>query len=110
VLADKSTNEETAIAFFHDFNLIFSKTFLSFRSGVDRRRRTGTRVEKGFEMNSVIAYLDPSTGSLIVQALVGGFSGLVVLGRYLWIRLTERKPVQTSTALSAEISIPRTLH
>jgi hypothetical protein len=33
---------------------------------------------------AVVGYLDPGTGSLVVQALVGGFAGLFVLGKYLW--------------------------
>ena len=35
-------------------------------------------------MNPLLAYFDPSAGSLLLQALVGGFGGVVVLGRYLW--------------------------
>jgi len=37
-------------------------------------------------MNFVLAYFDPSAGSLLLQALVGGFSGIVVVGRYLWMQ------------------------
>ena len=43
-------------------------------------------------MNPFFAYLDPGSGSLILQALVGGFSGMVVLGRYLWICLLYTSP------------------
>jgi len=53
-------------------------------------------------MNMIIAYLDPGTGSVILQALVGGFSGLLVLGRYLWIQFTGRKPVRPALS-SAEM-------
>lgn len=37
-------------------------------------------------MNSlfVVAYLDPGTGSMLLQAIVGGGAGLVVLCRHLW--------------------------
>ena len=38
-------------------------------------------------MFTLLAYFDPSTGSLLLQALVGGFGGLVVLGRYTWMQL-----------------------
>ena len=38
-------------------------------------------------MIALLAYFDPSTGSLLLQALVGGFSGLAVLGRYTWMQL-----------------------
>ncbi len=39
-------------------------------------------------MDLLLAYFDPSTGSLLLQALVGGFGGVVVLGRYLWMQFT----------------------
>jgi hypothetical protein len=32
----------------------------------------------------VLAYFDPGSGSLLVQALVGGTAGLVVFAKYLW--------------------------
>lgn len=59
-------------------------------------------------MNLVLAYLDPGSGSLILQALVGGLSGLVVLGRYLWTQFLGRKPMQTALPISSgEIPISR---
>jgi hypothetical protein len=33
---------------------------------------------------SVLAYLDPGAGSLLLQALVGGGAGLLVFGKYMW--------------------------
>ncbi len=51
-------------------------------------------------MNLIFAYLDPGSGSLILQALVGGFSGIVVLGRYLWTQYMTRQPIQTANPLS----------
>jgi hypothetical protein len=32
----------------------------------------------------VLAYFDPGSGSLLVQALVGGTAGLLVFAKYLW--------------------------
>jgi len=32
----------------------------------------------------VLAYLDPGTGSMLLQAIVGGSAGLLVLFRHLW--------------------------
>ncbi len=32
----------------------------------------------------VVAYLDPGTGSMLLQAIVGGSAGLLVLCRHLW--------------------------
>ncbi|MFN0054621.1 MAG: hypothetical protein ACKV0T_20815 [Planctomycetales bacterium] len=34
--------------------------------------------------HSVLAYFDPGSGSLLLQALVGGSAGLVVFAKYLW--------------------------
>ena len=35
-------------------------------------------------MSPLLAYFDPGSGSLLVQAVVGGTAGLFVLARYLW--------------------------
>lgn len=35
-------------------------------------------------MNVVFAYFDPGSGSILMQALVGGTAGLFVFGKYLW--------------------------
>jgi hypothetical protein len=35
-------------------------------------------------MSSLLAYFDPGSGSLVMQALVGGTAGLIVFGKYLW--------------------------
>lgn len=51
-------------------------------------------------MNPILAYLDPGNGSLILQALVGGFSGFVVLGRYLWNQFMAPRPVPSTATLS----------
>lgn len=61
-------------------------------------------------MTAVVAYLDPGSGSLILQALVGGFSGLVVLGRYLWTHWMTHKAIQPRTELSTEMPVVTHLH
>ncbi len=33
------------------------------------------------------AYLDPGTGSMILQVLLGGLAGLALAGRYYWHRI-----------------------
>ena len=35
----------------------------------------------------VIAYLDPGTGSIIIQAVVAGVVGALALGRMYWTKL-----------------------
>lgn len=32
----------------------------------------------------IIAYFDPGSGSLVLQAVVGGAAGLFVFAKYLW--------------------------
>ena len=36
---------------------------------------------------SALAYLDPGTGSMIIQLILGGFVGLAVIGKLYWHRL-----------------------
>ncbi len=44
---------------------------------------------------STLAYLDPGTGSMLLQAIVGGSAGLFVLARHVWrsFRYAEVKSV-----------------
>jgi len=37
--------------------------------------------------NPAFAYLDPGTGSMIVQLLLGGIAGAMVVGKLYWQRL-----------------------
>ncbi|MFY1670886.1 hypothetical protein ACN27G_13095 [Plantactinospora sp. WMMB334] len=46
-----------------------------------------------------LAYLDAGSGSLIVQAVVGGIAGVAVAAKLYWRRLTSRfrkQPTPTS--------------
>jgi hypothetical protein len=38
---------------------------------------------------SAHAYLDPGTGSMILQLLLGGIAGAMVVGRLYWQRIKE---------------------
>ncbi len=38
---------------------------------------------------SVQAYLDPGTGSMLLQAIVGGVAAAAVAGRIFWRRILE---------------------
>ncbi|GEM_PF-1262512 len=49
------------------------------------------------------AYLDPGTGSMLLQAIVGGSSGLFVLVRHLWKTLQNR-PLKDS--VHQRVSLP----
>jgi hypothetical protein len=37
-------------------------------------------------VNTVLAYLDPGSGSLLLQALVGGVAGAAVFAKMYWRR------------------------
>ena len=41
------------------------------------------------------AYLDPGTGSMILQLLLGGVAGLAVAGRFYWDRLLTLLRIRT---------------
>jgi hypothetical protein len=50
---------------------------------------------------STFAYLDPGTGSMILQAIVGGSAGLYVFARHVWrsFRYRETKTnIETASA------------
>ncbi|MEI8017935.1 MAG: hypothetical protein WCH39_07020 [Schlesneria sp.] len=57
-------------------------------------------------MNLMLAYFDPTAGSLLLQALVGGFGGIMVVGRYLWMQLRGQEQTQVVLSQSQEIPIP----
>jgi hypothetical protein len=39
------------------------------------------------DMRSVVGYLDAGSGSMIMQALAGGFAGIAVVGKLYWSRI-----------------------
>jgi hypothetical protein len=42
-----------------------------------------------FDTGPAWAYLDPGTGSMILQVLLGGIAGALVVGKLYWYRLRE---------------------
>lgn len=44
------------------------------------------------------AYLDPGTGSMILQVLLGGLAGLALAGRFYWNRLLVIIGVRSESA------------
>ena len=54
-------------------------------------------------MANLLAYLDPGTGSLLLQALVGGFAGIWVFFRYFWQRWTSKRGVSEPTKTDSEV-------
>jgi hypothetical protein len=43
-------------------------------------------------MIALLAYFDPGSGSLLLQALLGGSAGLLVFAKYVWDSLRARQP------------------
>ena len=39
--------------------------------------------------NPALAYLDPGTGSMILQLLLGGIAGALVVGKLYWQRVRD---------------------
>ena len=46
-----------------------------------------TALTIGATSTSAHAYLDPGTGSMILQVLLGGLAGVAVAGKFYWHRL-----------------------
>lgn len=45
----------------------------------------------------IFAYLDPGTGSMLLQAIVGGSAGVMVLVRHFWRTVrVSKKPLEPS--------------
>lgn len=54
-------------------------------------RDAGVETGEGKERSVIhLAYLDAGSGSLIVQAVVGGVAGVAVAARLYWRRLVDR--------------------
>ena len=53
-------------------------------------------------MLHLFAYLDAGTGSMILQALMGGFAGLMVLSRVAWQSFFSRSASVASRDKSSD--------
>lgn len=54
---------------------------------------------------SALAYLDPTTGSMVISAIVGLFASLLLAIKTYWYRIKaffKRKPVQTGVGSSID--------
>ena len=54
------------------------------------------------QMPLVTGYLDPGTGSLLLQALVGGFAGMWVFMRFVWNRFRQGSPASGLNAVQED--------
>jgi hypothetical protein len=57
-------------------------------------------------MSLLLAYFDPSAGSLLLQLAVGGFGGVIVFGRYLWQHFRGTAADVSRSASSPEVAQP----
>ena len=55
------------------------------RTGLAHRGRTSYPVARG--MGTPFGYIDPGSGSILLQALAGGVAAVGVLGKVYWRRL-----------------------
>lgn len=53
------------------------------------------------------AYLDPGTGSMILQALLGGAAGVAIAGKFYWRRLLVMVGLRTEPEPPTEQGKPR---
>lgn len=54
-------------------------------------------------MSTMLAYFDPGSGSLLIQAILGGTAGLVVFAKYLW-DIASRKPQNREGGMVAPLA------
>jgi hypothetical protein len=54
----------------------------------------------------VFAYLDPGTGSMLLQVLLGGIAAIAVGGRVMWQRITGRASKAESPKTEDEVPTP----
>ena len=47
-------------------------------------------VSRGFFVSDAYAYLDPGTGSVILQALIGVIAGVLIALKIYWYKLKEK--------------------
>lgn len=51
----------------------------------------------GISTSGAHAYLDPGTGSMILQVLLGGIAGLLVVGKLYWHKLLTMLRVRSGS-------------
>ena len=47
-------------------------------------------LSRGFFVSDAYAYLDPGTGSVIIQALIGVIAGVLITLKIYWYKLKEK--------------------
>jgi hypothetical protein len=57
-----------------------------------------TALMVGATSTPAYAYLDPGTGSMILQVLLGGVAGVAVAGKFYWHRLKSLLGIKPASA------------
>ena len=47
-------------------------------------------LSRGFFVSDAYAYLDPGTGSVIIQAVIGAIAGVLITLKIYWYKLKEK--------------------
>ena len=55
-----------------------------------------------------LAYLDPGSGSLFLQLLLGGIAGVAVLGKLLWQRIVSALGIRSGSPQTNAASLQKT--
>ena len=63
---------------------------ISIISGVFFPLFTILLLSRGFFVSDAYAYLDPGTGSVILQALIGVIAGVLIALKIYWYKLKEK--------------------
>ena len=58
--------------------------------------------------NSAHAYLDPGSGSMLLQLVLGGIAGLAVLIKLYWHRFLALLGIRKQDAVSPHMGVPET--
>lgn len=60
----------------------------------------------GISTSNAYAYLDAGTGSMILQVLLGGVAGMMVVGKLYWHKLLVALRIRSSGDLNDDASDP----
>ena len=47
-------------------------------------------------MNNILLYIDPGSGSIIIQAIIGALVGVGITAKIYWYKIKEKLPFKLS--------------
>ena len=99
-----------ALSPLHSF-LIFSWPSATIANRVDRQ--VARNLLAGLAQGKImiwtpLAYLDPGSGSLFLQLLLGGIAGVAVLGKLAWQRIRSAFGIRSAAPDKSGASLERT--